>query len=112
MLCGRTTIVHGIWPTEDDSSCAMKCAADSNSNFGVLDFLSKSQFDFLCVRVSLTHNVTAHVHVFWLVCIHVLIRCRHTADRHTQTTYAVQADHASIATAVVSLMTHSNLLIV
>ena len=45
----------------------------------------KKHFDFLCVRGSVTYNVTVHVHVLWPVFTHVLIRCRHTVDRHTHT---------------------------
>ena len=48
-----------------------------------LESLSKKLFDFLCVRSSLTYNVTVHVHVLWPVFTHVLIRCRHTVDTHT-----------------------------
>ena len=85
--------------------------ADSNWNFGVVEIISKKPFDFLCVRGSITYNVTVRAHVLWPVFTHVLIRCRHTADRHTQTTFTVQTHHTSIPTVVVSLMIHAILLI-
>ena len=72
-------------------------------NFVVVEIISKKHFDFLCVRGPITYNVTAHVHVLWLVFTRVLIRCRHTADRHTQTTYSAQTRHTSNPTVVVSL---------
>ena len=70
------------------------------------NLLSKKRFDFLCVRSSITHNVAVHVHVLWLVFTHGLIRCRHSADKYTQTTYTAQTHHTSIPTVVVSLMVH------
>ena len=70
---------------------------------------SNKQFDFSCVWGSFTQNVTVHVHVLWLVFTRVLIRCRHTADTHTQTTYAAQTHHASFQTGLASLMTHDNI---
>ena len=83
---------------------------DSNSNFLVVQIISKKTICFLCVRSSFTYNVTVHVHVLWLVFANVLIRCRDTADTHTQTTYTAQTNHTSIPTVVVSLMIHDNFL--
>ena len=76
--------------------------ADSNSNFVVVDTISKKKNVFLCVRGSITYNATVDVHVLWLVFTHVLIRCRHT-DRHTNNI------HSIIPTVVVSLLTHDNM---
>ena len=69
---------------------------------------------FLRVRGSFTHYVTLHLHVLWPVLTRVLMcrnRCRHTADRHKQTTDTAQTHHTAIPTVVVFLMTHDNLLI-
>ena len=76
---------------------------DSNSNFGGPWKLFQKQFDFCLFKGSITCNVTVHVHELWLVFTHVLIRCRHTAVRHSQTTCTAQAHHTSIPTVVVFL---------
>ena len=79
--------------TSNDVGRFWNYLADSNSNFVVVDFISKTkQSDFLCVRGSITYNVTVHLHVLWPVFARALISCRHTANRHTHTqrTYTVQ----------------------
>ena len=74
-----------------------------------MEMISKNNSIFLCVRGSITHNVTVHVLLLWLVFTLVLIRCRHTADRHTQTTHTAQSHQISTPTEVVSLMIYDNM---
>ena len=68
-------------------------SAGSNSNFGVVDIISKTTIDFLRVRGSITYNVTVHIH---------------TNKQHTQYIH----NHTSIPTVVVSLMIHENIYVV
>ena len=59
----------------------------------------KTNSMFLCVRGSIIHNVTVHVHV--------LIGCSHTAESHTNNIHST--DYTSIPTVVVSLMIYRNI---
>ena len=89
----RIGILSG-WKFNSNNFCRFgNCLADSNSNFFVEEIVSKKGFDFLCVRNSLTYNVTVHVHVLWLVFTHLLIRCIYTVDTHKQ--HTAQTHHTT-----------------
>ena len=80
---------------------------DSNSNFVVVEIISKKQFVFLCVRSPFTYNVTLHVHLLWLVFTRVLMfrsRCRHSGKKR-------EIESTSISTVGEFWMIHDNLLI-
>ena len=63
---------------------------------------------FLCVRGSITQNVTSHVHVFG-ACFHTCVDQMQTHSGQTQITYTAQTHRISMPTVIVSLMIHDNM---